>query len=77
MIGETLDDGNNITGARIIDKSTPFKKLIYRIEIWFCDWKNEEFKESLKERLLKIMEECDISPRELIFNENDCSKWQK
>jgi hypothetical protein len=33
MIGETIDKGNEITGARIVDKSK--QQIIYRMELWF------------------------------------------
>jgi hypothetical protein len=34
MIGETLDDANEITGARVCDKSSRGKPM-YRLELWF------------------------------------------
>lgn len=78
MIGETLDDGDNLTGARVIDKSNTYKKQInHRVEIWFRDWNNEEFKNTLKERVEKIAEECNIVTKDYSFTQNDFSKWQK
>ena len=78
VIGETLDDGDNITGIRVIDKSNAYKKQVnHRVEIWFRDWKNEAFKALLQERVEKLMESCDIHPRDLSFSENDFSKWTK
>ena len=78
MIGETLDDGNSITGARVIDKSSPYKKQInHRVEIWFRNWKDEDFKLRLKEQVSRMLEECGIEGKELTFSENDFSKWQK
>ena len=78
LIGETLDDDNSITGARVIDKSNPYKKQInHRVEIWFRDWKDEGFKERLQERVEKLMKDCGIVPKDLIFSQNDYSKWQK
>lgn len=78
MIGETLDDGNSITGARVIDKSSPYKKQInHRVEIWFRNWKDEDFKLRLKEQVGHMLEECGIEGKELTFSENDFSKWQK
>lgn len=78
LIGETLDDGDNITGARIIDKSNPYKKQInHRVEIWFRDWKDDSFKDLLQARVEKLMKNCDITPKDLIFSQNDYSKWQK
>ena len=78
VIGETLDDGDNITGIRVIDKSNPYKKQVsHRVEILFRDWKNEVFKTLLQERVEKLMESCDIQPKDLSFSENDFSKWTK
>lgn len=78
LIGETLDDGDNITGARVIDKSNPYKKQInHRVEIWFRDWKDDSFKDLLQARVEKLMKDCDITPKDLIFSQNDYSKWQK
>ena len=78
LIGETLDDGDNNTGARVIDKSNPYKKQInHRVEVWFRDWTNEDFKNCLQMRMEKIMEECNMTAKELSFTQNDFSKWQK
>ena len=78
LIGETLDDADSITGARVIDTSNPYKKQSnHRVEIWFRDWKDEGFKERLQERVEKLMKDCGIVPKDLIFSQNDYSKWQK
>ena len=45
LLGEALDPADNITGARVIDKSNPgHNQINYRVEVWFGDWSNEEFK---------------------------------
>lgn len=78
LIGETLDDEDNITGARVIDKSNPYKKQVtHRVEIWFRDWSNEEFKNTLQSRVEKMIEECNMTAKDLLFSQNDFSKWQK
>ena len=78
VIGETLDDGDNITGIRVIDKSNPHKKQInHRVEVWFRDWKDDGFKDLLQDRMEKLMETCDMHPKDLSFSENDYSKWTK
>ena len=78
MIGETLDDADNITGARVVDKSNTYKKqIVHRIEIWFREWNNEEFKSNLQKHVEKLMEECNMVSKELSFYQNDFSKWQK
>ena len=64
VIGETLDDGDNITGIRVIDKSNPHKKQInHRVEVWFRDWKDDGFKDLLQDRMEKLMETCDMHLR--------------
>ena len=76
VIGETLDDEDNITGIRAIDKSNPYKKQInYRIEVWFKNWNDEQFKNILKDRIEKIAEACEVSPKDISFSQNDYSKW--
>ena len=76
VIGETLDDEDNITGIRAIDKSNPYKKQInYRIEVWFKNWNDEQFKNTLKDRIEKIAEACEVSPKDISFSQNDYSKW--
>ena len=77
LIGESLDDGDNITGARVVDKSNPYKKQInHRIEIWFREWKDEEFRKVLKERMEGILRENGMEGREITFYQNDYSKWK-
>ena len=34
MIGETIDPGDEICGARVVDKST-VQRQMYRLELWF------------------------------------------
>ena len=34
MIGETIDPGDEICGARVVDKSTGQRQM-YRLELWF------------------------------------------
>lgn len=77
LIGESLDDGNNITGARVVDKSIPYKKQInHRIEIWFREWKDESFRNVLKERMEGILRDNGMEGREISFYQNDYSKWK-
>lgn len=47
MIGETLDAGDEITGARVVDKSARGKPM-YRLELWF---RTKEKMEPLKDAL--------------------------
>ena len=36
LVGETIDEGDEITGARIVDKSRQRNK-IYKLELWYKD----------------------------------------
>ncbi|CBK22821.2 uncharacterized protein [Blastocystis hominis] len=77
LIGESLDDGDNITGARVVDKSVPYKKQInHRIEIWFREWNDEGFRNVLKERVEGILRDNGLEGREISFYQNDYSKWK-
>lgn len=77
VIGETLDDEDNITGIRVIDKSNPHKKYInYRVEVWFKNWEDERFKNLLKDRIEKIAEVCEIASVDISFSQNDYKKWE-
>ena len=59
LIGESLDGDNNITGARVIDKSnTGSKQVSHRVEIWFRDWENETFKQSILQAVKDLIQEC-------------------
>ena len=72
MIGETIDESNDICGARILDKvsyllqyadeqSKPQKKTIgYRLEIWFKDWKDEDMKTRLNKKVRSILSEFNL-----------------
>ena len=77
VIGETLDDEDNITGIRVIDKSNSHKKHInYRVEVWFKNWEDERFKNLLKDRIEKIAEVCEIASIDISFSQNDYKKWE-
>lgn len=56
LAGETLDDGDEICGARIVNKSSATKN-IYRFELWMKS-RTEEANEAhniIKERLKVIL----------------------
>lgn len=52
MIGETLDDGNDVNGIRVVDKSTSRKGCAYRMELWL---KSNEVRDTIKIRLKKAL----------------------
>ena len=52
MIGETLDDGADVNGLRVVDKSARRKGCIYRLEVWA---KSIAVKGTLQERLEKSL----------------------
>lgn len=76
LIGESLDDGDNITGARVIDKSnTGNKQVSHRVEIWFRDWENETFKQSILQAVKDLIQECGCVTAEVSLDINDWKKY--
>lgn len=78
LLGETLDPAGNITGARVIDKSNPSHSQVnYRIEVWFTDWSNEEFKTLLQEELKELLKKCGCKSTDYSILINDTNKYAK
>lgn len=78
LIGETIDDANNITGARIIDKSNiSTGQVSHRVEIWFRDFENETFKTRIEEKVLSLLKSSGCVSTEVSIHRNDYSKWKK
>ena len=78
LLGETLDPAGNITGARVIDKSNPSHSQVnYRIEVWFTDWSNEEFKTLLQEELKELLKKCGCKSTDYSILQNDTNKYAK
>ena len=76
LIGESLDNGNNITGARVIDKSNISNNQInYRVEIWFRNWEDEAFKASLLAETEKLLQLCGCTSAKTSIETNDYSRW--
>ena len=76
LIGESLDTGNNITGARVIDKSNISNNQInYRVEIWFRNWEDEAFKNSLLAEIEQLLQLCGCKSARTSIETNDYSKW--
>ena len=85
MIGETLDESDEICGARILDKvskegdvesqSKPTKKTIsYRLEIWFKTWNDKELKQRLEKKVQSICNEYKFEKVPISF-EQHVNKW--
>lgn len=78
LLGEALDPGDNITGARIIDKSNPgHNQVNYRVEVWFGDWSNEEFKVHLQDGLASLLKKCGCRATDISMQINDTNKYAK
>ena len=78
LLGETIDPEDNITGARIIDKSNPnHNQVNYRVEVWFGDWNNEAFKSILQEKLSDLLKKCGCKTTETSILINDMNKYTK
>ena len=52
MIGEIIDKGDEITGARVVDKSK--RDIIYRMELWFRK-KDLTIANELKEKMQEAL----------------------
>ena len=78
LLGEALDPADNITGARVIDKSNPgHNQINYRVEVWFGDWSNEEFKTHLQEELAALLKKCGCKATDISMQINDTNKYAK
>ena len=55
LIGETLEEGSAITGARVVDKSRN-KRPEYRLEIWTAV-KEESVNEGIRAKLMEALKE--------------------
>lgn len=55
LIGETLEDGSVITGARVVDKCK-FKRAEYRLELW-TSTKEAGVNDEIRKRLREAMKE--------------------
>ena len=85
MIGETLDESDEICGARILYKvgvgsdvlalSMPSNKTIsYRLEIWFKTWTDKELKQRLEKKVLSICNDYKFEKVPISF-EQHVNKW--
>ena len=59
MVGETLDSGDEVTGARVVDKSKKGTKM-YRIELWFRSQKVSSREELYKNLLATLQESSQV-----------------
>lgn len=76
LIGESLDNGDNITGARVIDKSNISNNQVsHRVEIWFRNWEDEEFKELLRSQIVSLLQTCGCKTTDVSIQQNDYTKW--
>lgn len=62
IIGETIDDGDEICGCRIVNKTT--SKLTMKIEVWLRS-RNTDMVDKLKVRLLDAISEPGLPSRGL------------
>lgn len=56
LIGETIDEDNNVCGCRIVHK--PGGKLNLKIEVWFAT-RNAEVVDRIKVRMLDVISDGD------------------
>ena len=59
LIGETIDDGDEICGCRVVDKSKKgTSRVVYRLELWTRS-SNEDTVNQLKSRLNEVLVDSD------------------
>ena len=54
MVGETIDQGDEITGARLVDKSRG-RNAVYRLEVWYRDVEKQVEAEAIRVNLEKTL----------------------
>ncbi len=64
LIGETLDDGDEICGIRLVDKSIIKRspKALYKFELWLRG-QDEEVNNKIKQKLTNCLVEGSTSPK--------------
>jgi hypothetical protein len=66
VIGEMLEEGGDITGARVVDKSKPGRSSVeYRLELWTAT-KDAQKNAAIRDRLLAALQE--------VTNKNFCTQ---
>mmetsp|Transcript_39591 Transcript_39591/g.61845 ORF Transcript_39591/g.61845 Transcript_39591/m.61845 type:complete len:190 (+) Transcript_39591:76-645(+) len=60
LIGETIDDADEICGARVVDKSKG-DRPIYRLELWVRG-KDRKTADKLRDKMIEVMGE-EVNPR--------------
>ena len=58
LIGETVDEQDEICGCRVVDKSKKGNRMMFRLEIWTRTG-NAELAEKMKQRLSDVLVEGD------------------
>ena len=65
LVGETFEDGNEITGVRLADKSKNGRAM-FRVEVWYRDDTKAAFKDKLLSNLVsnvRGIQQADWSSR--------------
>ena len=66
LIGETVDEQDEICGCRVVDKSKKGNRMMFRLEIWTRTG-NSELAERMKQRLSNVLIEGDTKLKPLDF----------
>ena len=65
LIGETMDEGDEICGGRIVDKSKRGNpRTLFKIEIWLRS-NNPEIAERIRLKLMDVLSDGDIKAKGL------------
>jgi hypothetical protein len=56
LVGEQIDAGDEITGARVVDKSRG-RNMVFRLELWYrnSSHENEAVNLALRDKLMKVL----------------------
>ena len=54
LVGEQIDDGDEICGARVVDKSRG-RQSIFRLEMWYRDSSKEDVNRSLRDKMVECL----------------------
>ena len=60
LVGEPIDDGDEICGARVVDKSRG-RQSIFRLEMWYRDSSKEDVNTSLRDKMVECLNHGESS----------------
>lgn len=58
LVGEQIDGGDEICGARVVDKSRG-RQSIFRLEMWYRDSSKEDVNNTLRDKMIECLNHGD------------------